>query len=275
MKIGKGLGILCAVLALTLAARGGGPRVMVLVDEQNLGSIATSEIETMAVTKLLERGCRPIDQDMIKSKIKRDQQLLKSVGDNRGAAALGLQFGSDLVLVGEAVAKPSARRIADSNLRSYEAVVTLRAVKTDNAETVASVSEVATVVGLDDVSGGSKALKAAGQKSLDKIIVDLAAKWQAAVTGPKLITLTVGGVDQAWKLKAVRESLRAKDTLNNVTQLSYTAGAAVFELECEQPAETLSEALVLAPPAGLKFQVLEVSPAAIQLRAVTPPPAQP
>ena len=191
------------------------------------------------------------------------------------ATALGLEFGSDVVLVGEAVAKPSARRIADSNLRSYEAVVTLRAVRTDNAETIASVSEVGTVVGLDDVSGGSKALKAAGQKSLDSIIPALVAKWGAAATGPKSITLTVGGVDQAWKLKAVRESLRAKDTLNNVTQLSYTAGAAVFELESKEPAETLSEALVLAPPAGLKFQVLGVSPAAIQLRAVTPAPAKP
>jgi hypothetical protein len=209
---------------------------------------------------------------MIRTKVKRDQALLKSVGDNRGAAALGLEFGSDIVLVGEAVAKPSARRIADSNLRTYEAVVTLRAVKTDNSEAIASVSETASVVAMDDVSGGSKALKAAGQKTLDRIIPDLAARWGEAVAGPKRITLTVGGVDQQWKLKAVRESLRGKETLNNVTQLSYTAGAAVFELESEEAAETLSEALVMTPPTGLKFQVLQISPAAIQMRAVTPSP---
>ncbi len=269
MKPGGRLAILAVVLAAAAMAQGG-PRVMVLVDEQNLGSIATSEIETMAVAKLLEQGCRPIDQDMIRSKVKRNQQLLKSVGDNRGAAALGMEFGSDIVLVGEAVAKPSARRIADSNLRSYEAVVTLRAVRTDNAETVATASEVGTVVALDDVSGGSKALKTAGQKSLDKIVPALVGKWAAVANGPKQITLTVGGVDQAWKLKAIRESLRGKESLSNVTQLSYTAGAAVFEIESKEPAETLSEALLLEPPAGLKFQVLEVSPAAIQLRAVAP-----
>ncbi len=271
MKNGIGVGVISLALWFGYGAQAG-PRVMVLVDEQNLGSIATSEIETMAVAKLLEKGCRSVDADMIRTKVKRNQQLLKSVGDNRGAAALGLEFGSDIVLVGEAVAKPSARRIADSNLRSYEAVVTLRAVRTDNAETLASVSEVGTVVGLDDVSGGSKALKAAGEKSLDKIIPTLAAKWEAAASGPKVITLTVGGVDQAWKLKAVREALRGRDTLNNVTQLSYTAGAAVFELESQESTETLSEALILAPPKGLKFQVLEVTPAAVQLRAVSPAP---
>jgi hypothetical protein len=271
MNIGRT--VLWAVLlgAVTWSAQAG-PRVMVLIDEQNLGSIATSEIETLAAQKLLEKGCRPIDQDMIRTKIKRDQALLKSVGDNRGAAALGLEFGSDLVLVGEAVAKPSARRIADSNLRSYEAVVTLRAVKTDNAETMATVSETASVVGLDDVSGASKALKAAGDKALTRIVTDMTARWTAAATGPKRITLTVGGMDQQWKLKAVRESLRSRQTLNNVTQLSYTAGLAVFELESEEAAETLSEALVLNPPGGLKYQVLQISPAAIEIRAVTPPP---
>ena len=40
------------------------------------------------------------------------QQLLKMAGDPRGAAALGLQFGADVVIMGEVVAKPSARRIA-------------------------------------------------------------------------------------------------------------------------------------------------------------------
>lgn len=254
------------------AAAGAAPRVMVLVDEQNLGSIATSEVETLAAGKLLEKGCRVIDQDLVRSKIKKEQQLLKSVGDNRGAAAVGLEFGSDLILVGEAVAKPSARRIADSNLRTYEAVVTVRAVRTDNAETVASVSETASVMGMDDVSGGSKALKAAGQKSLDKLIPMALQKWETAASGPKVITVTVGGVDQAWKLKAVRESFRGQTGLRNVTQLSYTAGAAVFEVESDEAAEPLSEAFVLTPPAGLKFQMLAVAPAAIQLRAVAAAP---
>ena len=105
------------------------PRVMIIVDEKSLGTIATAEVEAMAVKKLIAQNVPVVDQDMVRANIARSRQMLIAAGDNRGAAALGTQFGADIVLIGEAVAKPSARRISDTNLRSYQAVATLRAVR--------------------------------------------------------------------------------------------------------------------------------------------------
>lgn len=248
------------------------PRVMIIVDEQSLGTIATAEAEAMAIRKLSERGIPTVDQDMVRANLARGQQILQQAGDNRGAAALGAQFGADVVIVGEAVAKPSARRIADTNLRSYQAVVTLRAVRTDNAASIAAASEDATQVGLEDVSGSAKALRAAAQKTLDRLIPEMIEKW-AAGTAPvafsHAIELTVGGVDQIWKVRAVRDLLRERAAdVRNVVQRSYTTGVAVFSMESKRPAEELAEELVLRPPEGLKFQVLDVSAGRIQLRAV-------
>ncbi|MBN1557283.1 MAG: hypothetical protein JW951_03970 [Lentisphaerae bacterium] len=50
-------------------------------------------------------------------------------GNTRDSAALGLQFGADSVVNGTAVAKPAARRIAGSNLRSYEAATVITIAK--------------------------------------------------------------------------------------------------------------------------------------------------
>ena len=153
------------------------PRVMVIVDEKSLGTIATAEVEAMAIKKLLAMNVPVVDQDMVRANVARSQQMLVAAGDNRGAAALGAQFGADVVLIGEAVAKPSARRIGDTNLRSYQAVATLRAVRTDNSATLAAASEDVTQVGLEDVSGSAKALRGAGEKALDALIPEMLAKW--------------------------------------------------------------------------------------------------
>jgi hypothetical protein len=261
-----------AVPAAPAAARQ--PRVMLVVDEQSLGTIATAEIESMAVSKLIERNVPVVDQEMVRANLGKGQQLLKGAGDNRGAAALGTQFGADIVIAGEAVAKPSARRIAESNLRAYQAVVTLRAVRTDNSATIASSSEDASIIGLDDVSGSSKALKAAGQKCLDALLPRMLNTWarepagSAGDQGTVRLTLTIGGVDQAWKLKAIRDELRGMTTLiRDVTQRSFTTGLAEFDLDSLKPAEELAEALVLKPPQGLKFQLLDVGAGKINLRA--------
>jgi hypothetical protein len=275
----RAVAVSLAAAGLTAAAQGAAlPKVMVLVDEKSLGTVATSEIEALAVRLLGDRQVETVDQDMVRANLQRMQQALKGAGDDRGAAALGREFGADVILVGEAVAKPAARRIGDSNLRAYQAAVTLRAVRTDNSVNLASASEDVSVVALDDVSGGAKSLKGAGQKALDALIPAMLEKWAktappsasgaAAANGGNL-DVTVGGVDQVWKLKAIRESLRGrKDLVDGVTQKSYAQGLAIFRVASRLPSEELAEALVMKPPEGLKLQVIEVTPAAMSLRAV-------
>jgi len=251
---------------------------MVLVDEKSLGTISTSEIEAMAVKLLGEKEVETVDQDMVQANLERVQKALKGAGDNRGAAALGREFGADVVLLGEAVVKPSARRIAESNLRAYQAAVTLRAVRTDNAVNLASASEDASVVALEDVAGSAKALKAAGKKALDAIIPAMLAKWEktggetAAKTKVNL-DVTVGGVDQIWKLKATREKFKAMGKeIASVAQQSYAQGVAVFRIVSLLPSEELAEAVVMDPPPELKIQVVEIKPGALSLRVVEAEP---
>ncbi len=260
--------VLCFAPAFSVVAALG-PKVMILVDEKSLGTVATSEIEALAVRKLAEQNVDTVDQDMVRANLKRAQQALKGAGDNRGAAALGREFGADIILVGEAVCKPSAKRIAESNLRAYQAVVTLRAVRTDNSVNLGSASEDVSVVGLEDVSGSAKALRAAGEKALDALIPVMLKKWESGGGSVQALEITVGGVDQIWKLQAIRESLRNRASeIPNVMQKSYAQGVAVFRVESRLPSEELAETLVLKPPQGLKLQVVEITPAALNLRAV-------
>lgn len=271
------------VLAATVLRAAPPPKVMVLVDEKSLGTIATSEIEAMAVRMLGERQIESVDQDMVRANLQRAQQALRGAGDDRGAAALGREFGADVIIVGEAVAKPSARRIADSNLRTYQAAVTLRAVRTDNSVNLASASEDASVVALDDVAGSAKALREAGRAALEALIPRMLEKWNAGAplaaapsnASPAVanLDLTIGGVDQVWKLKAIRDALRGRaNHIAEVTQKNYAQGMAVFRVTCRLPAEELAESLVLQPPEGLKMQVVEVTPAALTLRVVEAAP---
>lgn len=259
--------IVLATLLASSRADAALPRVMLVIDEKNLGSIPTSEIETLAVRLLLERQFPSVDQDMVRATLAKQQHLLKSVGDSRGAAALGQQFGAEVIIVGEAVAKPSARRIADSNLRTYQAVVTLRAVRTDNSENIASASGEATALDIEDVRGGAKALRKAGQTALEDLL-DQVSKRFAAEAAETRILVTFGGVDAAWKLKALRDQLRSMREIADCRQRSYGAGAAVFEIDARTPAETLAERIVTTAPPGLGIQMLEVTPGAMQFRVV-------
>ena len=112
-------------------------------------------------------GVETVEQSMVQANLERVQKAFRGAGDNRAAAVMGREFGADVMLIGEALAKPNALKIAGSNLRSYMASVSLRAVRVDDSVNVASASETATAIAIDDVTGSSKCLKAAGEKIPD------------------------------------------------------------------------------------------------------------
>ncbi|MCX6996162.1 MAG: hypothetical protein NTV49_03540 [Kiritimatiellaeota bacterium] len=252
------------------------PTVLLMIDEKSMGTMATAEIETLATEMLIKEKVSVVDQDLVNAKINKQQQLLKIAGDARGAAALGLQFGADVVIVGEVVSKPAARRIEGTNLRTYQGIATLRAIRSDNAMAIAAGSAHASVMGVEDVAGNSEALTAAGRKTLGKLIPEMLDAYEKAHIdagggAPLRVTLTVGGMDQLWKLKALREMLHNLDKVQKVAQRSYVSGLATFSLESRLPTEELSEMLVLKPPQGFKLQVLSISPGELDLRAVATP----
>ena len=266
-----------AALGVALAAHAATPKVMVVVDEKALGSISTSEVETLAVGLLSAAGVETVDQSMVQANLERVQKAFRGAGDNRAAAVMGREFGADVMLIGEALAKPNALKIAGSNLRSYMASVSLRAVRVDDSVNVASASETATAIAIDDVTGSSKCLKAAGEKALKAIIPSLLANWERPGGGggprgePAAIEIAVGGMDQMWKLKETRVKLKAMDEIESVQQKSYAQGVALFRVESRLPAEELAEALVLDPPEDLKVQVVEIKPNVLELRVVEVP----
>ena len=270
--------VLGAAIAAALAAGAATPKVMVMVDEKALGSISTSEIETMAVKMLSEKGVETVDQSMVQANLERIQKALRGAGDSRAAAVMGREFGADVMLIGEAVAKPNAAKIGDSNLRSYMASASFRAVRVDNSVNIASASETATVVAMDDITGSSKALKAAGEKALKTVVPELVKKWEnptaagTAYEKRREIEITVGGMDQIWKLKETRVRLKnMKKEVESVTQKSYAQGVAIFRVKSFLPAEELAEALVLNPPSDLKVQVVEIHETTLSLRVVEAP----
>ena len=260
-------------VAATPKTSGPTPIVMLLIDEKNMGSIPTAEVEAMGTQLLINNNCKTVDQDMLRANIEQRKRMLKTVGDKRGAAALGSQFGADVVITGSAVCKPSERRISDSNIRTYQAVTTLRAIRTDNGNILATASESGTGLDVEDVRGGSKALRAAAEACFNKLIPQTLNAWQrggptstTARPYPYHIQLTFGGVDKLWKVKSIREDLKAKASLDNVVQRNYTAGAVVFDVDSKIAAEELTEAIVLTPPKQLKIQALSIDSGKIVMR---------
>jgi hypothetical protein len=252
------------------ASFAGTPRVMVMIDEKNLGAYTTAEAEKVITQHLLAQGVNIVDAEMVRTSIDRDKVLQGMTSGPRAAASLGLQFGAEVIIVGKAVAKGSAEQIQNSTLRSYQAQVSLRAVRTDTAEILGFESGSGAKVHVDDVVGGSKAIMAATEPLIAALLPKILAAWSGpGASASRKIQLVIGNVTQIWQVSAIKNLLRKNiRRVEGVVQRNFVSGTAVFEVTYGGDSQVLAEALTMAKPGYFRLKVVGVSPGKLDMKLV-------
>jgi hypothetical protein len=268
--------VLVSVVAFLLGiysaglAKGPVPRFMIMIDEKNLGTYSIDEAEKVITEYLMANGMEVVDAELIKTNMDRDKALQIMNASPRSAAALGLQFGADVVLVGKAISKGSADQIKDTAFRSYQASVSLKAIRTDTAEILAMESREAAKIHVDDLAGGSLAIREAAYPLIRDLLPKMTARLGKAGSGEiRKIQLVIGDVTQIWQVAAVKQVLRERipGTIE-VIQRGFVSGVATFDIHCQGDSQRLAEELTLVNPGPFRLKVLGVAPNKLNMKLV-------
>lgn len=225
------------------------PRFMLMIDENNTGNGSTGDSERILSQSLIEIGAEVIDRDLIQSSIDRNKAVQALSGNSQAAASIGLQFGADIMLIGKAMVQHSGNGIRNTDLKSYQATINIKAIKTDTAEVIYTGTGSAAKIHVNDITGGSLALQAAAQQISNNFLPKLLEKQKTNNISSSMskIQLIVGNISEFWQLAEVKKMLRTNVSgVQDVVQRSFVAGSAIFEIHyggsSEQFAETLSTA---------------------------------
>lgn len=249
------------------------PRMMVIIDEK-IGSAESgyspnlSESETVIIQKFTEKGFNFVDQATVKKNIKRNMALQAIAGDDSAAAAIGLEYGAEAVIIGNAVAKLAGKGIAGTEMKSIHASVTARAVKADTGEILATASEKGATAHLDETAGGALAIKKASEKIASNLIDQIITKWSGEVGGQTTVQIVITGIDFVGlnKFKTIIQSqVRGVLKLN---QRSFTAGVAVIDIETRTNAQSMAEELSMKNFETFKVEIIGLSSNKIDIKVI-------
>jgi hypothetical protein len=180
--------------------RGAGkPRMMVLISEQNIGEHSYSGVDVnlgiaeAAITEAMRNnGFEFVDQETAERGIKRDQAKAALDGDAQAAAAIGDRAGADVIITGKAFAK-EAQGVSDmlGGMKSMQATVSVKAFNADDGKILVTRSESDKAIHIDEVAGGTEAIKKAATKVADYLTAEIVKKF---TRGSNTITLSITGV---------------------------------------------------------------------------------
>lgn len=199
-----------------LLNRMGNPRVMFMIEEQNIGqstnqfnylSVDMNITENTLLDKFIQNGFECVDPATVRQNLKQEQAAAILQGDTQLAATLAKKLGAEVVITGKAFAKV-ATGINLGGMKSCQANVTARVIRADVATVIATASQHAAYPHIDEVTGGTEAIKKATNKLADELIGKITQTWKDEFYKATTVKLMVNGISSFDQLNSFQSTLK-------------------------------------------------------------------
>jgi hypothetical protein len=254
----------------------GNPRVMFLIDEQNVGvtsdryhyfDVNMTAAETAMMNRFMAKGFDVVDPGISRQNKERDRILAAISGDSKSAALVAASQAAEVVITGKAVAKV-AQGIKLGGMKSCQANLTARVVDSDIGSIIATGNKHAAQVHIDEVTGGTKAIEKAANALADELAGKILEKWRSKFYNSTVVKMVVTGIG------TYRESVNFKNSLQYyargvklVYERNIVGGAAEFDVEITGNARQLARELDNVEIGGYNCSIFSVSQNKVTIKA--------
>ena len=259
------------------------PRTMTLIAEQNIGQewhawwwygpgavhaqqTEMSIVDNTLMDKFVEKGFEMIDHQAAAQEIKVTQAYKVQDLSAQQALTLGNQAHAEVVITGKGLAKLYGN--VGGGLKSVQADVSLRAVRTDTGQVLATATTHGAAVHLSEIAAGNDALKKATSEAADQLITKILAVYSKEVGGTRSVNITISGLNKTQFVKfkdVLRSQVRGIKGLN---ERSFQNGVAKLSVDSKNSAQIISDELSLKDFGTFGVEVISSTANQLELRVV-------
>jgi hypothetical protein len=256
------------------------PRTMMMVAEQNIGQNLTgwwmdthgaqtdiSVVENTFMDLFTEKGFEFIDHQVAAQEIKVTAAYRVQDLSLAQVKSLGAQADAEVVIIGKAVAKFFGD--IGGGMKSVQADLSVRAVRIDTGQVIATSTTHAAAVHVSDVTAGTAALTKAASQASEEMLGKILAVYAKETGGTRSVNITITGLNktQFAKFKDVlRNQVRG---IKDLHERSFSGATAKISVDSKNSAQLLSDELLLMDFGAFAVEVVGSTANSLELK-VTP-----
>jgi len=252
------------------------PKIMIMMQEKVMGVFGTTgfeqpnQAEITMMQKFQEKGFSVVDPATVRKNMTRSRGLRLLEGDDKAAAAVGLQHGAQISIIGTAISKQAGAKLYGTQMQSIHATLTARVIRNDDARVIASGSARATQAHIDEVQGGAMAIEKAAVELADDLSGKMMAKWKTqARSASQEITLNIAGLVSYRHLDFIMNFLEQKVAgVKAVHMRSFSEGIAELGLDYRGRTRQLAGRLSRQRFTGFRLEPTNVTHHQMDIRAI-------
>ena len=256
------------------------PRTMILVAEQNIGQewvawwwggirgqqADMGVIDNTLMDKFTEKGFEMIDHQAAAQELKVTPAYNVQDLSVQQAKTLGSQVHAEVVITGKGLAKLYGN--VGGGVKSVQADLTLRAVRIDTGQVLATATTHAAAVHINEITAGNEALRKAAAEAADQLTGRILAQYSREAGGTRSINITVNGLS---KTQFVRFKDVLKSQVRGIKDLherSFQNGIAKLSVDSKTSAQNLSDELSLKDFGSFSVEVTGSTANSLELRVL-------
>ena len=255
------------------------PRTMIMIAEQNIGHELSawwwgaheqqtdlSVVENTIMDKFTEKGFEFVDHQVAAKEIKVTAGYKVQDLTAAQARTLGNQADAEVVIVGKAIAKLQGE--IGGGMKSAQADLSVRAVRTDTGQVIASASTHGAAVHISEMTAGNEALKKAAAEAADQMVTKILAVYSKEVGGTRSIAITVNGLTKTQFVKfkdVLRNQVRG---IKDLHERSFTGTTAKIAVDSKSSAQVLSDELTMRNFGTFAVEVTGSTANSLELKVV-------
>jgi len=252
-----------------LITRKGKPRLMVVVDEYNMGEyypfwsvdLNTSTNSIMSV--LMEKGFPFVEQSRVLKNVRKDAVLAALQGDTPSARAIAENVGAEMLIIGKAISKAASNVpsvIRDAGMVSCQSTINLRAIRASDGIVLATATQQASAAHIDKIAGGTQALQKAATLAAEELAQKILKNWQEETSTGNMVQLRI--IDLPGYLEFVRIKNTIKNnvrSVNKIYQREYSGNSALLDIETGLSAISFADELAGKDFSPYRLKIVDVS----------------
>jgi len=254
------------------------PRLLVLIDEQIFideggeervpTTIDNATTTTLFMEMLQPKGFRFVDPTTVAMNTQASVLQSALEGDVAQAVTIGRAHQAEVIVLGTTVSKKGTAQYG--NMISMTVNITMRILRADTGEIMATSQENDAGMGLSPVDGSARGIERAMNRLGPRLEEMILERWNAEVTGSRVIELHIVNQIGFMQLQQFRQRLPYYVRgVEEVTQKSFLEGLAVLEVRAGTDAMGLATELASKAWEEFTIEVTGVTANQVRIR-VTP-----
>ncbi len=232
------------------------PRTMILIAEQNVGhewyawwwghrgqTVDMGVVENAFVDVFTQKGFEFIDHDAAAKEIKVTSAYQIQDLSVAQARTLGNQADAEVVIVGKALAKLYGD--IGGGMKSVQADLSVRAIRTDTGQILASATTHGAAVHITDETAGIEALKKAANDAANQMVDKILAVYSREAGGTKSVNITITGLNKTQFVKFKDVLKNQVRSIKDVHERSFSGNTARLSVDAKGSAQSISDEISL------------------------------